>query len=638
MCGIAGIVSWGAPPDRGLVADMTAALAHRGPDSDGFAADGPVAFGHRRLAVIDLSPGGHQPKWDGDDRVLVTYNGEIYNYRELRRELEAQGVRFRSQSDTEVILEAYKAWSLDAFARLNGMFAMALWDRDRRRVVLARDRLGEKPLYWRATPEGLMFGSELKTVRLDERLPDEIDEAALRSFLTLGYVCGDGSIIRGVERLPPATLLVAEPGRPVELRRYWDLAAVVNAGPRDVGFEAAADEVRALLDDSVRLRMVSDVPLGAFLSGGIDSASVVAAMRAVAPGTPPHTFSIGFTEAGFDEMDEARRSAAALGAVHADERSTADYLKHLPEIVHVADEPFADTSILPTWQLSRFARRKTTVALSGDGGDELFAGYVTYRANALRGWAARLPGPLVAAARALVARLPADHGKVSFNYKLRRFLDAAHLPFEDAHVAWRRILDDPEVDALAGLTGADSAAAPFHAAFAEVPDADPLARATYVDVKTWLVDDVLVKVDRAAMAHALEVRTPFLDHRLVELAFALHPAHKLKGRAQKRVLKESQRTRLPEAVLRRRKAGFNAPVSRWFEPALAGHFERTVLGRPGQGIIDPTVARRLCAEHAGMKRDHGLALFALTVLGLWLEQGRPRRGARPATPRLAQAV
>jgi asparagine synthase (glutamine-hydrolysing) len=625
MCGIAGQISWGPPPDPELVAAMTAAIAHRGPDSTGVETAGPVCFGHRRLSIIDLSSAGHQPMWDAERELLLTFNGEIYNFREVRAELEARGHVFRTNTDTEVILQAYKAWGLDAFGRLNGMFALALWDARERRAVLARDRLGEKPLYWRATPDGLLFGSELKTVRLDPSLPDTIDPAALRSFLTLSYVCGEQAMIAGVRRLPPATLLIAEQDKPPVVRQYWDLAAVASAPRRKIGLNEASEQLRALLDDAVRLRMVADVPLGAFLSGGIDSATIVAAMCAVQPAEPPNTFSIGFTESDFDEMIEARASAGALGSHHSDERSTADFIAHLPDMIRVADEPFADTSLMPTWQLSRFARRKTTVALSGDGGDELFAGYVTYRANQLREKLAWLPQPALAAARQLLTMWPADHGKVSFDYKLRRFLDALHLPFEQAHFSWRRILDEKWIAELSGpeIAGAADPYVPFSEAFAAVPNADPLTRACYVDVKTWLVDDVLVKVDRASMAHALEVRTPFLDHRVVEFAFSLPAALKFGRGVHKRVLKASQVGRLPAQVLSRPKAGFNSPVSRWFEPALSGHFERTVLEGPGRELIDRAAATRLRSEHKARVRDHGHALFALTVLGLWLEQGRP---------------
>lgn len=629
MCGIAGTVSWSGIPDRGLVAAMTRMLAHRGPDGDGLASDGPVIFGHRRLAVIDLSERGRQPMWDHRERVLITFNGEIYNFPALRSELVSHGAEFRSQSDTEVILEGYRLWGLDVFQRLNGMFALALWDRELRRLVLARDRFGEKPLYWRRTPEGLAFASELRPLRLDPRLEDRIDPDALKSFLTLGYVCGGPSILSGVHRLPPASYLVVEEGRePVE-RRYWDLAGVANRGPTARTLDHAAEELRHLLDDSTSMRMVSDVPLGAFLSGGIDSASIVAAMRATAPGRQVDTYSIGFEEAVFDESAEARRSAAALGATHHDEVARRAGGAALEGILTIADEPFADSSLIPTAQLAAFARRHSTVILSGDGGDELFAGYVTYRANELRRRVAAMP-TLLKAARSLVSLLPSDHGKVSFDYKLRRFLENAHLPFDRAHFAWRRILDADLVDRLAGVANARDPFTPFAAAFAEVRDAEPLTQAAYVDIKTWLVDDILVKVDRMAMAVGLEVRAPFLDHRLAEFAFSLPAELRLKGAQQKRVLKASQRGRLPAEVLNRRKAGFNAPVSMWFEEFLSEPFERTVLSGPGRDLLDSGVAEGLRAQHRRRERDNGLILFALTVLGLWLERGRPTLAAAQA--------
>lgn len=630
MCGIAGLVAWTGNPDRDLVAAMTDMLAHRGPDGSGLDSDGPVAFGHRRLAVIDLSERGRQPMWDGEERVLITFNGEIYNFAELRAELAQHGARFHSQSDTEVILEAYKRWGTDLLPRLNGMFAMALWDRGNRRLILARDRFGEKPLYWRETPQGLAFASELAPLRLDPSLDDRIDPDALKSFLTLGYVCGSQSILSGVRRLAPASYLIAEAGRePIE-RRYWDLAGIANQGSevRDLG--QAAEELRALLDDATRLRMVSDVPLGAFLSGGVDSASIVAAMRASFPGRPVNTYSIGFEEAVFDESAQARRSAAALGAVHHEEVAKRVFGGELEMILRLADEPFADSSLIPTAQLSAFARRHSTVVLSGDGGDEVFAGYVTYRANELRRRAAGFPA-LLKTARALIEMLPADRGKVSFDYKLRRFLENVHLPFERAHFAWRRILDADLVDRLAGVDAAADPFGPFETAFAEVSGAEPLTRAAYVDMKTWLVDDILVKVDRMSMAVGLEVRAPFLDHRLTEFAFSLPSQLRMQGTQQKRVLKASQSGRVPVEVLKRRKAGFNAPVSIWFEDFLNGPFERTVLSGPGPNVIDTDLAQRLRTQHRRRERDNGYILFALTVLGLWLERGRPTRAmVRPS--------
>lgn len=627
MCGIAGVLSWDRNPDPALVAAMTESIAHRGPDGHGLVCDGPVCFGHRRLAIIDLSPGGAQPKRDHEDQTLITFNGEIYNYRELRRELEERGARFTSESDTEVILEAYKAWGPKALSRLNGMFAFALWDKHKKRLLLARDRLGEKPLYWRQTPDGLQFGSELKTVRMDPSLSDEIDRSALCSFLTLGYICGEQSIICGINRLPAGAYLVAEPGKSIEIHRYWDLAGIASANiDKPPSFSDAAEELQSLIDDATRLRLVADVPVGAFLSGGIDSAAIVAAMRKVRPDAETHTFSVGFTERGFDEIEAARESAQYLNSIHTDARVDAHLAQTLPDLVRYADEPFADTSLLPTYELSRFARRRTTVVLSGDGGDELFAGYVTYRANVLRRRMARLPTPLIGAARALLAAIPSDHGKVSWNYKGRQFLDHCQLPFERAHFSWRQFLPDEIVGALLAGNSAPVTHpfAAFERAFDDVRHWDEQRRAAYVDVKTWMVDDILVKVDRASMAHALEVRPPFLDHRLVEFAFKLPSHYSIKGNRQKRILKASQKDRLPPSVLQRRKAGFNAPVSRWFQSEIQDHFERAVLHGPAANVIDPDVARAVRDTHLARTRDYGMPLLALTVLGLWLEAGRPK--------------
>lgn len=621
MCGIAGALDWSSKPDLGAVDHMTRVLAHRGPDGDGLVETEHVAFGHRRLAVIDLSDAALQPMWDRQRQILITFNGEIYNYRELRAELEERGVRFATHSDTEVILEAYKVFGLDALSRFNGMFAFSLWDATAQRLVLARDRMGEKPLFWRRTANGLAFASELNALRHYPGHSGEVDATALRSFLSIGYVCGSRALDSGVNRLAPAHCLVWDKGQQPRTIRYWNLAERFHDKRSHSSVDQASAELRALLDDSVRLRMIADVPVGAFLSGGVDSATIVAAMRATAPDSAVHTYSIAFDEPGFDESALARESARALGSEHRDRLVSSNLAQRLPEIIALTDEPIADSSLFPTFELAAFARERTTVSLSGDGGDELFAGYATYRADMYRASLAQLPSILLAPARMMVGALKADTGKVSLRYKLRQFLENVDLPAERAHYAWRQILPDTDVSALMGdgFAQAEDPFAPFADRFAEVRGLPLIDAAGYVDQRTWMVDDILVKVDRASMAHALEVRTPFLDHRVVEFAATLPLNFKMQGFKQKRVLKASQQHRLPQSVLSRPKAGFNAPVSRWFATALAEHFERTVINGPAGSLVDVAVARRLRDDHQARRRDYGLALFALTSLGLWLE-------------------
>ncbi len=603
---------------------MTKAIAHRGPDGEGVLEVAPIVFGHRRLAVIDLSEHALQPMWDRDRKVIITFNGEIYNYRELRRQLEGRGARFATQSDTEVVLEAYKAYGLDALALLNGMFAFALFDVEAQRLVLARDRMGEKPLLWRETNTGLAFASELNALRLYPGHKDEVDATALRSFLTIGYVCGKSALDAGVNRLQPAHCLVWERGRAPRDICYWNLAEkFMNKRPHR-RFDDVALELRDLFDDSVRLRMIADVPIGAFLSGGVDSATVAAAMRRTSPNTAVHTYSIAFDEPGFDESALARQSAKALGTEHLDRTVTSDLARRLPTIIALTDEPLADSSLFPTFELSAFAREHTTVSLSGDGGDELFAGYSTYQADRYRSVLAHLPSALLGSARLAVGAMKADSGKVSLRYKLRQFLENVDLPPQQAHFAWRQILPDADVSALMGesFRRARDPFAVFAERFADVRGLPLLDAAGYVDQRTWMLDDILVKVDRASMAHALEVRTPFLDHRIVEFAAGLPVEFKMRGMQQKRILKASQRERLPVEVLTRRKAGFNAPVSQWFETALSEHFDRAVINGPAGSLIDAQTARRLREDHLSRKRDNGLALFALTSLGLWMENRR----------------
>lgn len=617
-------MSWSEAPDLPAVRRMTQAIAHRGPDGEGVLEAGPVAFGHRRLAVIDLSDEALQPMWDRDRKLLITFNGEIYNYRELRRELEERGAGFATQSDTEVILEAYKAYGLDALGRLNGMFAFALFDFVAERLVLSRDRMGEKPLLWRRKDDGLAFASELNALRHYPGHSGEVDATALRSFLSIGYVCGSNALDAGVNRLPPAHFMLWEKGQEPRQIAYWNLAEKFLDKRSLTDFDAAANDLRDLLDDSVRLRMIADVPVGAFLSGGVDSATIAAAMRSTAPDTTVHTYSIAFDEPGFDESALARQSALSLGTEHRDRTVSSNLAQRLPTIIKLTDEPLADSSLFPTFELSAFARERTTVSLSGDGGDELFAGYSTYRADQYRKIFAALPGALLAPMRMAMGAMKADTGKVSLRYKLRQFFENVDLPPGQAHYAWRQILPDADVKALMGdsFGRAEDPFSVFADRFAEVKGLPLLDAAGYVDQRTWMLDDILVKVDRASMAHALEVRTPFLDHRVVEFAAGLPVDFKMCGMRQKRILKASQRDRMPAEVLSRKKAGFNAPVSRWFETALAEHFDRAVINGPAGNLICTGVAKRLRDDHLARKRDYGLALFALTSLGLWIENRR----------------
>ena len=627
MCGIAGELRWSAPPDAAAVAAMAARLDHRGPDARGAVARGAVALGHRRLAVIDLDRASDQPLSDAAGRLWIVYNGEIYNFVDLRARLERGGATFRTRGDTEVLLEAYRAWGDHFVEELNGMFAFALWDEERQRLLLARDRAGEKPLYWqeRAGGDGLLFASELGALSAHPAAARRIDPAAVGDFLSLGYTLGERPILAGVRRLPPAHRLVAERGRPLAPERYWDLAAAFRRKTRFAGVEEASEALDRLVGDSVRLRLVSDVPLGAFLSGGVDSSTVVAAMQRARPAPPPRAFSIGFREESFDELPAASEVAALLGIGLTGRYVGIDAAAALGHVVGTVGEPFADTSLIPFYYLAREAREQVTVCLSGDGGDELFAGYPTYLADRLRRRTAWLPGTLTGAAGRLFARLaPVRHDKVGTGYRVRQFLAGHGLDERRAHHSWRTIFSPaakrellrPEWREAAASDGFDV----FDRCHDEVADCHPLDQACYVDVKTWLADDILFKVDRATMVHSLEARAPLLDHRLMEFAAALPVGLKLRGRCGKYLLKRAALRHLPARVAHRPKRGFNAPVNRWLAAGLEP-FARAAMERgPLFGWVERDAVERLWREHHARAADHGLRLFTLTCLALWLEK------------------
>lgn len=626
MCGIAGAVNWRQLADTQAVGRMVRRLAHRGPDHEGIAVRGAAILGHRRLAIIDLSPDANQPMADVDERIWIVFNGEIYNYQELRADLIAGGARFRTRSDTEVILEAYKRWGDACLDRLNGMFAFGLWDEGRQRLLLARDRLGEKPLYYAELPgQGLVFASELKALRLYPGVGRDISPGALGHYLSLNYILHNECILLGAHKLPPGHFLIAERERPIQVRSYWDLARCFR-DKRVVRSRAqAAEELSSLIDDAVRLRLVSDVPLGAFLSGGMDSSAIVGAMRRVRPNTDTLSFTIGFPEAGFDETPAARATAKALAAQHYERVVGVDLARDLPAIVQAVDEPFADTSIVPTYHLAEFARSRVTVCLSGDGGDEIFAGYPTYAADRLRHLTAWVPGPATHMLAQLADRvMPVRHAKLGFGYKLQQFLRGHALPAQRAHYFWRTILsDEMKRDVLApDVRTAVMATDPFttfNRYFHDVADCDYLDQAMYVDIKTWLADDILVKLDQATMAHALEARLPLLDYRLVEYAASLPVSWKYRGLEQKHIFRLSQRHRLPEAVLRRRKTGFNAPVSQWLSGSLLDMAREATRGPRMKAWFDVATIDRMWQDHLAKRRDFGLHLFGLTCLGLWFE-------------------
>ena len=625
MCGLAGILRWDRQPDSQTATRMARSLRHRGPDAEQVVVLPSIALAHRRLAVIDLNECANQPLSDVSRQFWIVYNGELYNFRELRTELQREGAVFATQADTEVILEAFKRWGPACLGRLTGMFAFALWDVRRETLFLARDRAGEKPLYYLPMPDGVAFASEVQALRLHPDAPRTLNPHALGCYLSTNYVVGPDALSGGIKRLQPAHFTTVTRHGIADPVQYWDLAAAFHQKRTITDVTAAAEELRHHLDAAVGGQLVSDVPLGAFLSGGLDSSSVVASMCALRPPAQNTTFSIGFEEDTFDERPFARQVASRLGAEHHERVTAADMATALPQIVRAADEPMADTSIIPMYYLAQFAREKVTVCLSGDGSDEIFGGYETYLADQLYHAASRMPAPLWRVSRRLAQLAPVRFNKVDLTYKLRQFVAAAGLSPQHAHVSWRGIFDADERRELVhrdlhqSVLGADPLAQ-FDAHFAAVRDCHYLDQAMYVDFKTWLADDILVKVDRMTMAHGLESRAPFLDPRVVEFAASLPVSFKVRGTATKYLLKRSQEPRLPRAIIERGKRGFNAPVSRWFAGPLAELGREATSPRVLGEWFDAAVVGRLWDEHRSRQRDNGFKLFGLVCLGLWLEQ------------------
>jgi asparagine synthase (glutamine-hydrolysing) len=611
MCGICGIASRQGTPDTDRLSAMSAALVHRGPDSVGEHVDGPVALAARRLSIIDLA-GGDQPMGNEDGSCVVVQNGEIYNYPELRRELEREGHRFRTNCDTEVHLHLYEQHGPEYARRLRGMFAVALWDSERRRLVLARDRYGIKPLYYRAAGHTLEFASELRA------LPrSEIDLDALEAFLAFNSIPAPYSIFRDTRKLPAGHVLVWEEHGGLALERYARPGPVPLEELRADDEAELVEELRARLRDSVRAHLLSDVPVGVLLSGGVDSA-VLAALAAQETADALHTFTIGFEEKSFDERKDARRVAQHYGTNHHELLVHPDPLVLLPALADVFDEPFADSSALPTYLVSELAAGHVKVALSGEGGDELFGGYYTYAADLL----ADRVAPLARVARPLVERLPSSSAKASFDYKAKRFVRAAHLPPLERHHGWKEIFS-PEL--RAELTGGSASFDPvdvYRTRYAETEGADRLARLQDVDFGIYLVDDLLVKTDRASMAHSLEVRVPFLDSVVTNFAFALPAKHKVRGLSKKVLLRKAAEPLLPHAVVHGRKRGFSIPAAAWLrgdlEPFARATLSPETLAR--QGFFRPEPVRRLLDEHVAGAQDWSRQVWGLLAFTLWHER------------------
>jgi asparagine synthase (glutamine-hydrolysing) len=620
MCGIAGFVNCpGEPADRAILERMTATLAHRGPDGDGFYVLGPAALGHRRLSIIDLS-GGAEPMSNEDGSIWITYNGELYNDPELRKELEAKGHRYRSSCDVESLIHLYEEEGLEFARRLNGMFAAAIWDANRGRLVLVRDRMGQKPLFYGELPSGgLAFGSEPKAVLAHPGIGRALDHASLARYLFYEYVPAPHSIWRSLQKLPRGHALCWEAGS-FRVFRYWHPA---DSAPQELDFETASERFWTELRDSVARHRRSDVPIGVFLSGGIDSSSVAAALCEVEPANKVRTFSIGFEDPSFDESSHSRAFALHLGTDHHEQTFSIDSVYQLlPQVARWLDEPFGDASILPTHLLSRFARSEVKVILGGDGADELLAGYPMFAAERAAGVFRRLPRSAQSLAGAAARRLPVDHRNFSFDFKIKQFLRGAAEPLPLAHQRWMGSFSGAEIAELCVGGGAiDVEEEHLHRAGLLGGGTDPLSRSLALYQDTYLPEDILTKVDRASMACGLEVRAPFLDAKLVDFVHSLPPSYKYGRNRTKRLLKRAAVSRLPAAVLARPKKGFGIPVASWLRGPLAPLMNQ-LLGRERlerQGFFKPDIVARRIAEHMSGRHDHRKPLWTLLVFQLWCD-------------------
>lgn len=627
MCGIVGIYHYGSTLAEPLSVEtglrMTDSLAHRGPDDGGLLVTDRLLLGHRRLSIIDLSEAGHQPMSDDSGRYWIAFNGEIYNFRELRRELESAGHSFRSHTDTEVILRGYIEWGRDVAPRLNGMFAIAIWDQLDQLLWLVRDPVGIKPLFYRNDGSRLWFASEIKGILADDEIERRPDPVGLDQFLTFGYTPAPRTGFAGIQQLMPGESLTGHRGRVV--RETWSEWPYPRS-PQSATFAECVERLETALDAAVKRQMMSDVPLGALLSGGLDSSAVVRAMRRSGV-NEIDTFTISFSDKSFDEAPWAKRVAQRYQTRHHVEQAADEVVGILRTVVAHAEEPFADNSMLPFYMLCEVTRRHVTVALSGDGADELLAGYMTYRANEWAPTYRKLPGFVrQGIIEPLVARMPASRRKYGAASLARRFVAAAALPYPQSHCSWRRIVPAALRETLYTTEyrrqlGAD----PLHTYADALHDApewlSPLEQQLHLDLRFHLPNDMLVKVDRMSMAHSLEVRVPFLDLEVVAACLAMPPACRYRRGQGKRPLRAMLEKDLDADLVQRKKGGFLSPIETWlqgpWQPILQAVLSRDFAEQTG--MFDHLILKQMCTDHGAGRGDYAYPLFALLVLGIWWE-------------------
>jgi len=631
LCGITGFTTknWTAPAER--IREATATLIHRGPDQQGVFQSNLFSMGATRLKIIDLDS-GNQPILTDDGDTGIVFNGEIYNHLELRTELEKLGHRFTSHSDTETVLRAFLQWDKDCFSRMRGMFAVALWTKSKKRIILARDRMGIKPLYIARIAEDLFFGSELKALFVHPEIDRRLSPQGLDCYLALNYIPSPWTLVDGIEKLSPGEWLEWTDGK-ISTDAYWRLPFGASS---NYTLESAKDEMDSLLQNAVREHLISDVPLGVWLSGGIDSSTILHYATKVSS-SQLKTFSISFRGRSFDETEYVHHAAKQYGTDHQELDLTPeeDLRGAIEEFAYFSDEPSADAGALPVWFLSKLCKTKTTVALSGEGADELFGGYLTYRANRLAARARLLPRFISQSALAGFQYWPVSDEKISFEYKVKRFLEGSLMPPARAHVYWNGTFSDAEKNSLLRQKLPSS----LNRILAELdglpPTPDDLAPYLWFDQKYFLADDILTKSDRMSMAHSVEVRPPFLDHRIVEFAAKLPASLKIRGTRQKFILKELMKDRLPPKILQRKKIGFDIPAHEWLRGPLrsllidALHYGAAECGELFRtGVIDTYL--RL---HLERKANVGYHLWGLLVLFLWMKKWRIQ-AASSTTPKI----
>ena len=619
MCGICGVTYFDR--ERNVseleVKGMCDVIRHRGPDDQGWITKGNYGIGMRRLSIIDLFT-GRQPISNEDGSIWIVFNGEIYNHMELRDELVKKGHTFQTKCDTEAIVHAYEEYGEDCPKKLNGMFGFAILDQKKQTLFLARDRLGIKPLYYYHDSGKFAFGSELKSILQVENIPREVDKRALDIFLTFEYIPSPYSIFEGIRKLPPGHSLTLKDGR-ITIKEYWDLRFDEKETPEDDLCEQLLD----LFQDAVKIRLMSDVPLGAFLSGGIDSSAIVAMMSRVMD-RPVKTFSIAFKEDTYNESPYAQQIADRFNTEHHVEVIEPNALELTEKLVGFLDEPFGDFSIFPTYLVSKMARKHVTVSLSGDGGDELFAGYDTYIANKAGRAYERLPGLLRGAMHPILNRIPPTEKKKGLINRAKRFVEGMQLPPDLEHTRWMIFLQEAEKPKLYSddlqdvLNGSDSFEF-IRSYFNRVNTTDPLNRQLYVDIKSYLVDDILVKVDRMSMATSLETRVPFLDHRFVEFTATIPSRLKLQGKSTKYLLKKAMQGILPPEILNRGKEGFSIPIKNWLKTDLKSLMLEVLEPQKikREGFFNANYVEELKKEHLSGKENHSHRLWSMMVFGIW---------------------